>query len=99
MQEKSTAAVRKEDRACKKKKELAGILYEFSSTDLTTGVLPVHLKKLHPKAFFFSNLVIAIPLPFRSDVRRFCEFALFDSTEEYNNDKRKKEQKAATESL
>lgn len=36
-----------------KKKELAGILYEFSSTDLTTGVLPVHLKKLHPKAFFF----------------------------------------------
>lgn len=92
MQGKFTAAVRQEDRACKNKKELAGILYEFSSTDLTTGVLPVHLEKLHP-------IAIAIPLPFRSDVRRFGEFALFDSTEEDNNDKRKKEQKAATESL
>lgn len=53
MQEKFTAAVRKEDRACKKKKGLAGILYEFSSTDLTTGVLPVHLKKLHFWNYYF----------------------------------------------
>lgn len=57
MKKKFTAAVRKEDRACKKK-ELAGILDEYSSTDLTAVCCQSILRNYISKYFFFQNLLL-----------------------------------------
>lgn len=85
MKEKFTAAVRKEDRACKKKRNWMNILQKTSRLVCCQSILRNYIQK----HFFSQNLQLPMPLPFRSDAIRFCEFALFDSTEEDNDDKRK----------